>query len=91
MTDNPGLDGLKKNYTVSEKAKKSTILCTQNFSCLNNGDWCSCSMQNYLNDNFLNIKDMRGNKYCSYLISYGHSSRFCCCPVRCEIYKNHKI
>ena len=78
-------------YKVGEKTIRRTMQCQHDFKCLNDKGWTSCGVTNDLEGAFLHLKDNCHNPHCPYLMSFGQSSYFCHCPVRCEIYKKYEI
>jgi hypothetical protein len=77
-------------YKISDKAKKHSTKCSNNFTCLNNDTWDTCSIERNLQGAFLVIKAKSNKSDCPYWFSYA-DSYYCNCPARREIYQRYNI
>ena len=73
------------NKNVINKARK----CDQNYSCLQGDDVCMCKVDDCANSSVLFVSPLKKDTFCPYLMSFGNAL-ICKCPVRLEIYKNHR-
>ena len=77
-------------YKVRDKTKVQTTKCSDNFACLNNDTWNTCSIEKDLQGAFLVIKTKKNKNTCPYCISYSDLF-YCHCPSRREIYQRYKV
>ena len=60
-------------YQISDKIKKQTTKCCNNFACLNNDDWNTCSIEEDIKGAFLLITNRKDQSTCPYCFSYDES------------------
>ena len=80
---------VKVDIEISEDIIKLTTKCMHDFSCLNSGKDCLCSVEEFPGNSILFVKGDSANKRsCGYCMHIGESF-VCNCPIRNEIYRRY--
>jgi hypothetical protein len=80
----------KMNKQVSGETIEATQHCLRDFACLKEGGAPHCQVEHCVNGNILFVHPCGPEAACSYRHPFGYG-HYCICPVRKELYANHKI
>jgi hypothetical protein len=77
-----------KRLEIDEKVIKKTTKCESGFACLSGDEKCLLNIEDTIQDSVCYVSCKQ--QECPYWVSHGFMGAVCSCPVRLEIYRQHK-
>jgi hypothetical protein len=74
---------------VSSEAVANTEKCSKYFECLFNNGQGACRVEDCIGSEILFV-EYPDERHCGYMKPFGNS-HYCTCPIRKELYINHKL
>ncbi len=78
------------DIVIDEKTLAGAVRCPHNQCCLDPERRNLCEVLNHYGDGVLFVK-FRHRRSCAYRVEYGLRDYLCKCPVRQEIFKQHRV